>query len=60
MCLDGLSAIVYLIKGKTEFYQAVVLAHKEYRQLRTPGPMPEKPKLPEGLYKGWIVPKGLF
>ena len=60
MCLDGLSAIVYLLKGKTDFYRSVVQAHKEYRQLRNPGLIPEKPKLPEGLYKGWIVPKGLF
>lgn len=60
MCLDGLSALVYLLKGKPDFYKSVVQAHKEYRQLRTPGMIPEKPKLPEGLYKGWIVPKGLF
>ena len=60
MCLDGLSAMVYLFSGKWSFFKAVVQAHKEYRQLRTPGPVPENPKLPEGLYKGWIVPKGLF
>lgn len=60
MLLDGLSAIVYILKGKWSFCKAVVTAHKEYRQLRTPGIIPDAPKLPEGLYKGWIVPKGLF
>ena len=60
LCLDGLSALVYLLKGKKEFYHSVVLAHKEYRQLRIPGEMPEIPKMPEGIYKGWIVPKGLI
>lgn len=60
MLLDGCSALVYLLKGKWSFYKAVVTAHKEYRQLRTPGAIPHSPKLPEGLYNGWIVPKGLF
>ena len=60
MLLDGCSALVYLLKGKWSFFRAVVTAHKEYRQLRTPGAVPDNPKLPEGLYNGWIVPKGLF
>ena len=60
MLLDGCSALVYLLKGKWSFFEAVVTAHKEYRQLRTPGAVPDNPKLPEGLYNGWIVPKGLF
>lgn len=60
MCLDGMSALVYYVRGKEDFAKAVLQAHKEYRQLRTPGPVPENPKLPEGIYKGWIVPKGLF
>lgn len=60
MLLDGCSALVYLLKGKWSFFKAVVTAHKEYRQLRTPGAIPDYPKLPEGLYNGWIVPKGLF
>jgi GT2 family glycosyltransferase len=60
MLLDGCSALVYLLKGKWSFFRAVVTAHKEYRQLRTPGAIPDSPKLPEGLYSGWIVPKGLL
>lgn len=60
MLLDGCSALVYILKGKWSFFKAVVTAHKEYRQLRTPGVIPDNPKLPEGLYKGWIVPRGLF
>ncbi|MBR6306267.1 MAG: glycosyltransferase family 2 protein [Bacteroidales bacterium] len=60
MLLDGCSAMVYLLKGKWSFFKAVLTAHKQYRQLRTPGVIPNNPKLPEGLYNGWIVPKGLF
>ena len=60
MCLDGLSALVYLVTRRWSFYQAVVQAHKEYRQLRRPGEIPPNPQMPEGLYNGWIVPKGLF
>ncbi len=36
MCLDGASALVYLVTGKKESFQAVVQAHKEYRTLRGP------------------------
>jgi hypothetical protein len=60
MCLDGLSALVYLFTGRLSFFKAVVQAHKEYRQLRRPGVIPDHPQQPEGLYNGWIVPKGLF
>jgi hypothetical protein len=60
MCLDGLSALVYLLKGKTDFYSAVVKAHREYHQLRRPGEIIPDAHRPEGLYKGWIVPIGLF
>ena len=60
MCLDGLSALVYLFKGKMDFFRAVVQAHREYRQLRRPGELLPDAHRPEGLYKGWIVPIGLF
>lgn len=60
MCLDGMSALVYLMNGKWSFFRAVVQAHKEYRQLRRRGDIPAHPSKPEGLYGGWIVPKGLF
>ena len=60
MCLDGLSALTYLITKRWSFYQSVVEAHKEYRQLRRPGEIPPQQQQPEGLYDGWIVPYGLF
>ena len=60
MCLDGLSALVYLFTGRKSFYDAVVQAHREYRKLRRPGEIPAERHKPSGLYKGWIVPKGLF
>ena len=60
MCLDGLSAIAFLLKGKTAFFKAVVQAHREYRRMRIPGAIPDNPQKPEGIYNGWIVPKGLF
>jgi hypothetical protein len=60
MILDGCSAAVYLFKGKWAFFKAVADAHKEYRKLRIKGQTAESPSVPEGLYNGWIVPKGLF
>ena len=60
MCLDGCSALVYLFTGRWSFFQSVVAAHREYRQLRRPGEILPNPAKPEGLYEGWIVPKGLF
>ena len=60
MCLDGLSALVYLCKGQPDFFRAVVQAHREYRQLRRPGELIINAHRPEGLYRGWIVPIGLF
>ena len=60
MCLDGLSALVYLFTGRFSFFKAVYDAHIEYRKLRRRGPIPATPHLPIGLYSGWIVPKGLL
>ncbi len=60
MCLDGLSAMTYLMTGKWSFFKAVVQAHKEYRKMRRPGEILPERHVPAGLYKGWIVPKGLF
>lgn len=60
MCLDGLSALVYLFTSRWEFFRCVVQAHKEYRQLRRPGELFKDARHPDGLYKGWIVPIGLF
>ena len=60
MCLDGMSALTYLVTKRYSFYKAVVTAHAEYRKLRRPGIIPPRPHMPDGLYSGWIVPKGLF
>ena len=60
MCLDALSALVFLAQGKREFFRAVVQAHLEYRRLRRPGELLPHAHRPEGLYRGWIVPVGLF
>ena len=59
-CLDGCSALMFLLQGKRSFYKAVLEAHREYRKLRKPAAIPPHPAKPEGLYDGWIVPKGLF
>lgn len=58
--LDGCAALVYICKGKLSFAGAILKAHRDYRRLRRPGVIPPKVHRPEGLYKGWIVPKGLF
>ena len=60
MCLDGLSALVYLFTGRWEFFRSVLQAHKEYRRLRRPGELLKDAQKPDGLYNGWIVPIGLF
>ena len=57
MCLDGLSSLNYLITKRWSFYNAVVQAHKEYRQLRQPGPLPPHPPKPQGPYNGCIIPR---
>ena len=59
-CLDGCSALVYLVTGRWSFFRSVVEAHREYRQLSSPGEIPARPCKPHGLYDGWVVPKGLF
>ena len=59
-CLDGCSALMFLLQGKWSFYRAVLEAHREYRKLRKPGELLPNPAKPEGIYNGWIVPKGLF
>ena len=60
MFLDGLSALVYLCKGQGTFFTAVVRAHRDYRKLRRPGELLPDAPAPDGLYRGWIVPVGLF
>jgi hypothetical protein len=60
MYLDGLTALVYMFNGQMDFLRAVVQAQREYWHLRRPGELIPDAHRPEGLYKGWIVPIGLF
>ena len=61
MCLDGASALVYLLKGQKESFRAVVQAHQEYRKLRHPWAKVSGKAIPVcGLYKGWILPAALL
>ncbi len=60
MCLDGCSALVYLFSGRWTFFKSVYVAHREYYTLRRPGAIPAHPSVPDGLYRGWIVPRGLL
>lgn len=34
MCIDGMSAAVYLIQGKWQFFKAVMNAHSDYRKMK--------------------------
>ena len=45
MCMDGLSAAVYLLTGKGSFFMAVLKAHRDYRRMRRdedPSPFDEE------------------
>ncbi len=64
-CLDGLSAAVYLLTGKTEYFKAVLKAHKEYSRLKGSAPQTEDIKKylvtygtkssVTGIYSKWII-----
>lgn len=68
-CLDGLSALVYLITFRTECFKAVVKAHNEYKKTdRSPDCRQIADYLRRngntasvnGLYKKWIVLISMF
>ena len=57
MCLDGASALVYLITGRWSFFKAVCKAHHDYRRMRRdedPSPFEEE-RNNIGLYDSSIV-----
>ena len=60
MCLDGGSALIYLVTGRWSFYRSVIHAHREYRKLRREGEIPSAPAVPEGLVNEAVVLKALF
>ena len=64
MCLDGASALVYLVTKKWPSYKAVVKAHAEYWKLRRkPSPdevaSQQKEVTIHGWYSRWMVPRAL-
>ncbi len=70
-CLDGLSAMVYLLTGKLEYFKAVLKAHKEYRRLLKGG-APQTEAIKEylaiygakasitGIYSKWIILRSIL
>ena len=60
-CLDGAAAAVFLLKGRTDSFKAVLDAHKEYRTLRRPMPkVSAEAKAVKGIVGKWILPHALF
>ena len=67
MCLDGCSAVAYLLSGKFKYFASVVSAHKEYRKLRrhsVPSDVQDYLSSHRGLeapalFPRWIVPLAL-
>ncbi|MBR1926970.1 MAG: glycosyltransferase family 2 protein [Bacteroidales bacterium] len=63
-CLDGCSAMVYLLTGKAALFKAVTEAHKEYRGLASEPDIPQIEAFLEArvgvaaplLFPRWIVP----
>lgn len=66
MLLDGVSAIVYLLSGKREYYKAVLNAHRDYRKQKDNLRKKRKENMilrrdsPTGIYKGSIVLRYMF
>jgi len=59
MCLDGASAVVYLLTGKMSFFKSVVKAHKDYRRMSSqmePSPFSDE-KNNVGYYPASIILK---
>lgn len=63
-CLDGLSAVVYLLTLKTECFKSVLKAHREYRSLRKSPDVGQIRSYLEkygqsasvsGIYRKWII-----
>ena len=68
MVLDGLSAAVYLLSGRADYFRSVVTAHKEFRQNRHGTDvaavkdyiLSHKDVEAPALFPRWIVPLALF
>lgn len=65
MCLDGMSAIAYLLMGKFSYFKAVIDAHSDYRKMvkvvKTES-LTQNSNISDikGIFKGWIIFKGIF
>ena len=69
MVLDGMSAIVYLLTFKWDYFKAVIRAHNDFRRLKTQADVTRLAEyLPEGskkaklwgIYPHWIVPRAIL
>ena len=69
MVLDGMSAIVYLLTFKWDYFKAVIRAHNDFRRLKTQADVTRLAEyLPEGskkaklwgIYPHWIVPHAIL
>ena len=69
MVLDGMSAIVYLLTFKWDYFKAVIRAHNDFRRLKTQANVTRLAEyLPEGskkaklwgIYPHWIVPRAIL
>jgi GT2 family glycosyltransferase len=58
LVLDGLSALMYLLKGKTPFFVAVVRAHRQFFAMRKGKRLPNR-RLPFSKLKG-VYPKSIL
>ena len=69
MVLDGMSAIVYLLTFKWDYFKAVIRAHNDFRRLKTQADVTRLAEyLPEGskkaklwgIYPHWIIPRAIL
>lgn len=69
MVLDGMSAIVYLLTFKWDYFKAVIRAHNDFRRLKTQADVTRLAEyLPDGgkkaklwgIYPHWIIPRAIL
>ena len=69
MILDGMSAMVYLLTFKWDYFKAVIRAHNDFRRLKTQTDVTRLAEyLPEGskkaklwgIYPHWIIPRAIL
>lgn len=69
MVLDGMSAMVYLLTFKWDYFKAVIRAHNDFRRLKSQTDVTKVAEyLPEGgkkarlwgIYPHWIIPRAIL